>query len=54
MPQAALYFLVLFDVALFIWLSTRLVLVFRSRLTSTQTVSYRILRQQKGSETEDA
>ena len=46
-PQAALYFLVLFDVALFIWLSTGLVLVFRSRLmTSFQTVSYRILKQQ--------
>ena len=54
-PQAALYSLVLFDVAIFIWLFIKLALVFHNHLSRTQkTVAYTQIRHQKGSEMEDA
>ena len=48
-PQAALYFLVLFDVAIFIWVSIKLALT-----RTHKTVGYTQMRHQKGSEMEDA
>ena len=54
-PQAALYSLVLFDFAIFIWISIKLALVIHSHLTRTQkAVAYTQIRNQKCSEKEDA